>query len=523
MTRRAIQAICLALFVYAIYLTHYPFTEYFPVDAFLKLDPLGPLSAALVARAAVSGLGLALLMLLLTAIFGRIFCGWICPLGTLLDLSDRLIRGAKPRPVKVDQRWLWVKYVILAFLLGAAALGVNLGYLLDPIPLITRVFTYAVAPMVAGASNVGLDLLRPVFEKTGPYWLARTSIDVPRFGAGAALWFLVFIGIVAGGLIMPRLWCRVLCPAGALMGLFSRFSLIRRRVSDKCDQEGDCARRCPTMAIGKDRRTTRQAECIACQTCRDVCAKRGTDAVSFGVKSAAAPASPQPSEDRGVPRRSLIAGTGCGMAAGFLTALDPMGLERMRTAVRPPGALPEREFLRTCIRCGQCIKACVTNTLQPSGLADGLEGMFAPKHLMRLGGCDQSCNLCGQVCPTGAIRPLSMEQKRHAKIGTAAIDRGRCIVWEEDRACLICDEACPYDAIVFRADELGVRRPYVVEQRCNGCGLCEQVCPIGGRSAIRVSPHGEFRLAKGSYIELARERRMTFEPVGPTEDSFEYY
>jgi MauM/NapG family ferredoxin protein len=179
--------------------------------------------------------------------------------------------------------------------------------------------------------------------------------------------------------------------------------------------------------------------------------------------------------------------------------------------IRPPGALPEADFLTRCIRCGECMKACPTNTLQPVWFKAGLEGLFSPVMIPRLAACAVQCNVCGKVCPTGAIRDLLLVEKNHAKVGTAWIVRQNCLVWEQDKKCLICDEVCPYNALSFQAVP-GLRNaaPFVLENRCIGCGWCENKCPVEGASAIRVNILGEVRLAKGSYVEKAREYGFVF-------------
>jgi ferredoxin len=156
------------------------------------------------------------------------------------------------------------------------------------------------------------------------------------------------------------------------------------------------------------------------------------------------------------------------------------------------------------------MEACLTNTLQPSIWEAGLEGLWTPRMELRYAGCEQHCNRCGKVCPSQAIRSLNLEEKKHAKVGTAIIERSRCIVWEQDRRCLICDEVCPYNAIVFKAVD-GFRRPFVIESKCNGCGYCEQKCPVEGRSAIVVSPLGEIRLSHGSYQKEASLQKLELE------------
>lgn len=196
-----------------------------------------------------------------------------------------------------------------------------------------------------------------------------------------------------------------------------------------------------------------------------------------------------------------------GTLAAFAIRKDGIAKVNPNRLIRPPGAIPETEFQAACVRCGQCMKICPTNTLQPCLLESGLGGIWSPRLDTRLAGCDQTCALCGTVCPTGAIRTLPLEEKKYAKLGTAAIDTGRCLVWAQDRLCLICDEQCPYNAIVFRWKD-GSRKPFVLDTKCNGCGFCEQVCPMQGRSAIEVSQHGEIRLLQGSYIEKAKELKL---------------
>jgi NAD-dependent dihydropyrimidine dehydrogenase PreA subunit len=165
------------------------------------------------------------------------------------------------------------------------------------------------------------------------------------------------------------------------------------------------------------------------------------------------------------------------------------------------------------------MKTCPTNTLQPTWLKAGLDGLFSPVITPRLAACATNCNACGKVCPTAAIRDLPLIEKQHAKVGTAWIMRQTCLVWEQDKKCLVCDEACPYDAIVFQpVPGLINAAPVVVENRCLGCGWCETRCPVEGASAIRVNVIGEIRLASGSYVEKAREYGLVFKVKDKAED-----
>ncbi len=166
------------------------------------------------------------------------------------------------------------------------------------------------------------------------------------------------------------------------------------------------------------------------------------------------------------------------------------------------------------------MKACPTNALQPVWLIAGLEGIFSPVITPRVGGCAADCNACGQVCPTGAIRKLPLPEKKQAKVGTAWIARQNCLVWQQDKKCLVCDEVCPYGAVSFRpVPGLKNAAPFVVENKCIGCGWCESRCPVGGAAATRINIMGEVRLSSGSYVEKAQEYGYTFKTRDKTQST----
>jgi MauM/NapG family ferredoxin protein len=267
------------------------------------------------------------------------------------------------------------------------------------------------------------------------------------------------------------------------------------------------------MGAAADEGRTRAAECIQCRTCVQACPD---GLVGF---PAAGQVAPDVRPLQPLSRRGFLYAVSAGAGLGFLIRETPLTAQQGKLPlIRPPGALPEADFLATCIRCGECMKSCLTNTLQPSLWQSGLAGLWTPRAEFRLAACEQECNVCGKVCPTQAIRPLSLPEKTHAKLGTAVLKKELCLVWAQDRLCLICDEICPYDAIVFRTVE-GSRRPVVVAARCNGCGYCEQRCPVEGESAIVVSRLGELRLRTGSYVEEAKKLRLDFTP-NPGDDRF---
>ncbi len=438
-------------------------------------------------------------------------------MGTTLDLlqipiGPRRKPSAKNNTYEATERFRSWKYLTLAIVLTAALGGVSLLFIGSPLSLATRFYGLVVHPLLLLLGDAGLDLAASWLPPSLSSDLTYVQIGGRAFSTNVFV-ALLFVAIVALAYAQPRFWCRNLCPAGALMALFSRSPLLKRNVNESCSRCGQCIRKCPTAAISENPEKTVYSECIVCLECVKICPE---SAVYLFPQARNERASSLPPD---LTRRGIVMAMGSGLlSAGLLrTSINqatPRGKERGLVdpeLIRPPGALPEADFLSRCVRCGECMKACPTNTLQPVWLKAGLEGIFSPVIVPRLAACVVNCNVCGQVCPTGAIRDVPLIEKKHAKMGTAWIARQNCLVWEQDRKCLVCDEVCPYNAISFQPVP-GLRNaaPVVRENKCSGCGWCENKCPVQGASAIRVNIIGEIRLASGSYIEKAREYGLSF-------------
>jgi len=510
--RTFIQAVSLCLFSAFFVFATYKLPGWLPADIYLRLDPLLGLSAVLSAREIIGRALWSLVVLGATLVIGRFFCAYVCPMGASIDFLDRLFFHKKVRRnLKPEAHLRKIKYAVLIVVLTAALTGLSLAYFMDPIALLTRTYTFVFYPLAIMGINLSLDVLRPVFQAFG--WVALSHLHVvqPLFYMSAVT-FLIFGGIIALNRLAPRFWCRFLCPLGALLSLISPLAPFKRRVNQDCNECLKCQKNCPMGAIPENPRATHLPECIQCRTCSRVCAQ---EAVSF-------PASLSVGGEYStvdLSRREFFYSAAGGLAFGFVSSRTPFtSLQSKHQLIRPPGAIPETEFLRTCIRCGECMKSCLTNTLQPCLWESGLAGLWTPQMKPRLAPCEQNCNVCGKVCPTQAIRSLGLEEKTHAKVGTAILRKELCLVWSQNKLCLICDEICPYNAIVFRPVE-GYRRPVVIASKCNGCGYCEQRCPVRGESAIVVVPDGEIRLKEGSYIKEAKRLQLEFKP-DPGDDKF---
>ena len=468
---------------------------FLPADLFFRLDPLVGLVGMLASKRFVITLLIGgLITVVLTVFLGRVWCGWLCPLGTVLDW----IPAHQPGPKEADlhPRWRGVKYFLLGLIILAAILG-NLSLIfLDPITLIYRTIATALWPalvaIVSGAEQAlaGLPVpgLLDAIVKVDNF-LRSTIFPMyqPVFGL-SGLAVVLFGVVLALNAIRARFWCRYLCPLGGLLGLISKVSWLRRATNDRCIACARCAKVCPTGTIDPQKDyASDPSECIMCLECAPACDQ---DAQSFHGHLGLALWQPyDPSF------RQFLISAGAAVTVVGLSKVIPQDKETQPHLLRPPGAI-DPDFLSKCIRCGVCIQVCPTSGLQPSLKEAGWVGLWTPVLVPRLGYCDYSCNACGQACPTGAIPSLSLEDKRQTVIGHAYVDRNRCLPWASGRSCITCEEMCPVPEKAIQLEEvttlgpngqpMTLQCPYVVQERCIGCGICENNCPLSGQAAIRV-------------------------------------
>jgi polyferredoxin len=462
------------------------------VNVPMRLDPLAMLAHLLASRTVLAGSALALITVALTLALGRVWCGWLCPLGTLLDLfSLRRWRGKHQAPA---DSWRRVKYGLLLTIL-AAALLTNLTLLIfDPLTILFRTLSVSVWPtldQLVTAAETALYRVPALRSSVSDFdGLLRPKVlpPEPAFYRHTLLYAGLFLGVILLNLVAPRFWCRYLCPLGALLGLLSKVAVVRREVNDRCTQCDACARVCPTGTIQAAKGyASDSGECTMCLECLAICPY---SAIEFPTHLSLAEGWPYDPSRRQALMALGVAVAGVGLFRSNLTAKT----DHPRL-IRPPGAR-ENDLLSKCIRCGECIRACPISAIQPAVAEAGIEGLWAPVLVPRLGYCDYSCNACGQVCPVQAIPPLSLEEKRQQVIGQAYIDQNRCIAWADYQDCIVCEEMCPVPDKAIKLERVEVRnadgmlvtvkRPRVVRERCIGCGLCEYKCPVSGEAAIRV-------------------------------------
>ena len=496
--------------------------EFVPAELFLVIDPLVSLSTAMASRSWVWSLTCAAIILVVCVLIPRGFCGYLCPLGTLIDLFDWSVsRRVKRFRVASDGWWVHIKYYLLAGTLVAAMWGVLVSGYVAAIPVVTRGLLFLGDPIQSGMSR-GWHL-------------------VPAMHVGHFFSIALFALVLGLGFLQPRFWCKYVCPSGAVFSLGNLLRVTERKVESTCINCNKCVEICPFDAIKPDF-TTRTSDCTLCQTCGGVCPTQAIKFVERWNLVELKVENDPPTGESSLGRRgflSLAAGSAAAIVGGTSVAVatrsfgarldDPTSFR----PVRPPGSVPEQQFLEMCIRCGECFKACPNNVLQVEGFQQGLEGLWTPLVNADWAGCESSCNACGQVCPTGAIRALPLEEKKVARMGLAIVNESTCLPFANREACQLCVDECNaagYEAIEFlnvhtRVDSSGIPiegsgfvAPVVLNDKCVGCGLCQTRCYAinvkekrlltASAIVIEAGEGKEDRLMSGSYVQLRDVERL---------------
>lgn len=452
--RILVQIVVFSLFLSFVVLTTFAHLNDYPVlvgwlSKFLEVDPLVGIATAITTHTVYKGLIWSLAILIPTLFLGRIFCNWICPYGIMHQFVGWVFntRNARQRIESNRYRRLYqFKYYVLIFVLIAAAFHTLQIGLLDPICLLHRSFTGSLLP--------AMTMPPPVQEG---FW-GWSGAGEPKYHQLGWVIGLVILFFVSMNLVIPRFFCRVVCPLGALLGVLSRFAIWRiERDPNKCTDCDLCLQSCE--GASDPHTQLRKSECFVCFNCLEDCPH---DAISFRML-------PQRTHEVAYPdvplRRAVFAGFVGLLFYPFTKASGRSTRDFSTKAIRPPGTVEEQEFLERCIKCDQCIRVCPTNVLQPAWFETGLEGLWTPVMNFRMGYCQLNCTACGQVCPTGAIQRLTVDQKLGfaprpealggqgpVKLGTAHYDFGRCLPWSKNIPCVVCEEVCPTSPKAIHAE-----------------------------------------------------------------------
>jgi len=449
--------------------------------------------------------GIVLGLLLLTGLFGRVYCSAICPLGVFQDVvSCAGTRKKKWRfsysPAKTGLRYGMLLVFILAFVVSILASVHWLFALLDPYSAYGRIASNLLAPFYGWGNN----LLAYLAERMDSYAFYPVEVWI-RSGLIFVVAIITFAGVGYLAWRHGRTYCNTICPVGTLLGLVSRYSLFAPVFdSEKCNKCGLCARSCKASCIDAKNRRIDYSRCVACMNCVDTCNRdamtytlrakgRQTESPSTADLMTAPVKQEQNSRRRFLSATSVVALTTVAAKAqelhvdGGLADIEEKKEPARKTPVVPPGGEGVRHFGRHCTACQLCVSVCPNPMLRPSSK---MGTFMQPEITYEWGYCRPECTKCSEVCPTGAIRRITTAEKSALQIGRAVWLRENCVVNRDEVPCRSCERHCPTGAILLvprdPADPDSLKIPAIDTERCIGCGACEHLCPARPYSAIYV-------------------------------------
>ncbi len=481
------QIFFLIIFFWLLIKTGAASTESFKYsDHFFYFDPLLLIVNLISTHTVVNLFFLSLIPVGLSLIFGRFFCGWVCPMGTINHFFSWISIRRKKRVEKINFKLLKIKYVVLVIVLIMALFGTNIAGWFDPFSILTRSTSIVISPFVNyiteetlkdGAEESGIISkgLKPVYQFSKKHILPNK----PRKYHQTVFLGLIFFLLIAANFYKRRFFCNYICPLGALYGLFSKFSLLNLNVKDvTCNKCDICSQNCTYS--GSPFINYIKSECMVCYNCEESCPSKsiGTE-FSFPKKS--------DSNKIDLGRRRITGSIFSGVFLAALPRISGKSTSKTHGFERPPGSVAEPDFLDRCIRCGECMQACPTNFIQPALFETGIDGLWTPVLEPSIGYCEYECKRCTEVCPTNAIEMLTLKDKKKFKIGTAVVVKDRCYTYSDGYNCAVCEEHCPVPDKAIRFREVNVwnfegklvkvKQIYIVPDLCIGCGICENVCP----------------------------------------------
>ena len=440
--------------------------------------------------------GVIVFLVALTLLFGRVYCSVICPLGVMQDIISWFAGRRKKNRFSYSPAKNWLRYAVLAIFIVTLAAGFGaVALLVAPYSAFGRIAQNLFAPLWKWGNN----LLAYIAERVDSYAFYSTDVVVGSWATFAvAVVTLIVLAILAWR--NGRTYCNTICPVGTVLGALSRFSLLKPVIdTDKCINCGLCARKCKASCIDAKNHSIDYSRCVVCMDCLESCNK---GAIKYTLrKGSAAPAAAAPADNS---RRNFLVGAGLlatsaakaqemKLDGGYATIIAKQSPFKNR-ALTPPGSLSARNMAAHCTGCQLCVAVCPTQVLRPS--AD-LTTFMQPEMSYEKGYCRPECNKCSQVCPTGAIKPISVEEKSSIQLGHAEWVRDNCVVITDDVECGNCQRHCPTGAITMilsdYRDTKSRKIPSVNKHLCIGCGACENLCPARPFSAIRVKGYTNHR------------------------------
>lgn len=431
--------------------------------------------------------------IVLTLLFGRIYCSIVCPLGVMQDVvswvSGRRNKRRKRLRFTYSPAKQWIRYTMLVIFVVTLVAGVgSLAALLAPYSSYGRIAQNLFQPIYLLINN-GLAYVAERIDSYAFYSREVWIRSLPTFVIALATFIILVVLAWRNG----RTYCNTICPVGTVLSFFARFSWMKVRIDeDKCISCGLCAKGCKAACIDVKNHKIDYSRCVVCGDCLDNCHK---NALHFGSEKRESSSHP----DQG--RRSFLLATAMATTAaalaqqkkkvdGGLAAVTQKEPYKRHTPITPPGSLSAQNMAQHCTACQLCVAQCPNDVLRPS---TDLMGLMQPTMSYERGYCRPECHRCSEVCPTGAIKPIKKEDKSSIQIGHAVWSKKNCIVFTDGVECGNCARHCPAGAIMMVPsdpnDENSPQFPAVNLSRCIGCGACENLCPAKPFSAIHVEGH----------------------------------
>ncbi len=433
--------------------------------------------------------------LIITLLFGRIFCSVLCPLGITQDICSwtarKIFRSGKFRSRK--NHWL-LRYSLLLALTISAVMGLILPLtVLAPYSFFGRTMSNLVRPAALWLNNSiyhwsDSKYLEPVGMPPLLWWAVIFS--------ATAIVILIVVSSLYG-----RLFCNTVCPVGAILGLLSRHAVFRLKLNENCTGCRACEKVCKAGCIDVEKRELDFERCVMCLDCASACRFKAIDLSHGKTKHAS---------ETDKSRRVFLAGLGAaGVSALVLPPLlKPLG-KSSKLPIMPPGAGSIGKFTSVCTSCHLCVSSCPGKVIKPAFMEYGLGGMMVPRMDFSHGMCEYECSTCSNVCPTGALKPLTTAKKTLVRIGLVKYYKERCVVVTDETHCGACAEHCPTGAIQMVPWRDGLVIPKVFPEYCIGCGCCEYICPVRPEKAVIVHGLKEQQTARKLVSKKAKPAKAS--------------
>ena len=428
------------------------------------------------------------ILLVLSLVFGRVYCSFICPMGVYQDVVAWLSKKfTKKKKYTFSKAMTVLRWTVLAATVIAFIFGFNfLVGLLDPYGAYGRIVTHIFRPAYLAGNN----LLEYIFSSFDNYTFYKVGIySLGLLSTLIALATLVGIGLLAWR--NGRTWCNTICPVGTLLGFISRYSLFRLQFDDdKCNSCGLCAMKCKASCINSKDKQIDYSRCVTCFNCIEACNRSAMKYAPYKWKKTVTNVPENKTVDESK-RRFLSATVVTAVAATSLMGQKVASITGKRALKRnlpivPPGGLNVENLQEKCISCHLCVSKCPSHVIKPAFTEYGLGGMMQPRLYFDHGFCNYDCTVCSDVCPSKALRPLTVEQKHQTQVGQVHFIRHNCIVFTDETNCGACSEHCPTQAVHMVPYKGVLTIPETDVSICVGCGGCEYVCPAKPYKAIYV-------------------------------------